>query len=356
VYSSGKPGPEQAVSFTAAGDRKVTGETVSTSAAGSGWGKLEVIKPVPWTSNEARYTLTCEAPATSQTATPTASPSVPASPKPSPPGTLHVITSTVTVQAVLGTAYTGHATVSGGTGPYTWSAVTGLPPGLTATANGGTLTISGTPTGVGDFNPSLSVKDSSSPPLTSTIGFAIFVKAPPLTVTVNAPASATNGKPYSGTITAAGGNGTFTWSQVALPAGLTATANGATLTISGTPTKSATTTISGQVSDGESPAQTAGWTLSLTVSWPPITLTAKMPATATVGKAYTGTVTAAGGNGTALTWTVTGLPAGLKVTESGKTLTVSGTPTTAKAGGSISVKAATGAITASASYPIAVAA
>jgi len=139
-----------------------------------------------------------------------------------------------------------------------------------------------------------------------------------------------------------------------LPAGLKATANGATLTISGTPAKSATSAISGQVSDSESPAQTKGWTLNLTVSWPPITLTAKMPATATVGKAYLGTVTATGGiGGTAVAWTVTGLPPGLKETASGATLTVSGTPTTAHTPGySISVKAATGAMATSASYTI----
>jgi hypothetical protein len=270
-----------------------------------------------------------------------------------------VITGTVTVRALLGTAYTGYATVSGGKAPYTWGVVTGLPPGLTVTTSGGTLAISGTPTQVGNFNPSLSVKDSSSPPLTSTIGFAIIVSAPPLTVTVNAPASATNGKPYSGTITATGGDGTYNWSQAApLPAGLKATANGATLTISGTPTKSATTTVSGQVSDGESPAQSTGWVLTLTVSWPPITLTAKMPATATVGKAYAGTVTAAGGiAGTAVVWTVTGLPPGLKETASGATLSISGTPTTARTTGySVAVKAARGTMATSASYTVLVSA
>jgi eukaryotic-like serine/threonine-protein kinase len=36
VYSAGKPGPEQTVSFTAAGDRRVTGETVRTKVAGGG--------------------------------------------------------------------------------------------------------------------------------------------------------------------------------------------------------------------------------------------------------------------------------------------------------------------------------
>ena len=59
VYSTGEPGPEQTVSFTAAGDRRVTGETVRAKAAGGGWGKIEVISPVARTSNEAVYKLLC---------------------------------------------------------------------------------------------------------------------------------------------------------------------------------------------------------------------------------------------------------------------------------------------------------
>jgi serine/threonine-protein kinase len=469
VYSSGKAGPEQAASFIAAGDRQVTGETVSTKTVRSGWGEIKVISPVARTSNEAAYkllcgggsvggvtvsatvqpatrtvscvtappaftatgsiraaraetvtyywarsdgassapatltftgpgtqsvkpltisppgasgpgeavlvvtspvatasspavyTLTCKAPVTQPTTRQTAPPTtshtvpatVPASPKSSSSGRLHVITRTVALNAVRGTAYSGYITVSGGTGPYTWGAVAGLPPGLTATANGDRLTVSGTPAEVGTFNPTLSVKDSSSPPLTSTNSFTVYVLFPSLTVTVNAAKTATAGQPYSGTVTVTGGDGNYTWSAVAgLPPGLTATANGATLAISGSPALQSLWTISGQVSDGE--GQTLEWVLNLTLSWPPITLTGNMPATATVGQPYLGQVTAAGGDNGEFTWSVGGfLPPGLKETANGATLTISGTPTSANSpGDSVYVQVNQGVAGASRSYPI----
>jgi hypothetical protein len=267
-----------------------------------------------------------------------------------------------TLQASWDTSYSGYATVTGGKGPYTWGSVTGLPPGLSASGNGARLNVTGTPTKAGDFNATMTVSDSSSPPQTVTGTYQIFVQSTSLTDTVNLPANATVGKTYSGTVTATGGDGTYNWSQVAnLPQGLTATANGATLTISGTPTFSNNeVTMSGQVSDGGSPAQTAGWLLNIIVSPPPITLTSNMPLTATVGQPYLGTVTASGGNGTTFAWYV-GLLPGLKATENGATVTISGTPTTVnpdKNGnlGNISVTAVEGPLTAGQSFPVVVSA
>ncbi len=59
VYSSGKPGPVQTVTFTAAGHRPVTGGTVTAKTAGGGWGELKVISPVALTSGKAAYKLLC---------------------------------------------------------------------------------------------------------------------------------------------------------------------------------------------------------------------------------------------------------------------------------------------------------
>jgi hypothetical protein len=47
------------VNFTAAGQHLVTGETVTATAAGGGWGEIKVISPVARTSNEAAYKLLC---------------------------------------------------------------------------------------------------------------------------------------------------------------------------------------------------------------------------------------------------------------------------------------------------------
>jgi hypothetical protein len=58
-YSSGKQGPVQTVSFTAPGHRQVSGGTVKTSATGSGWADIKVLKPAASTSNKAVYKLLC---------------------------------------------------------------------------------------------------------------------------------------------------------------------------------------------------------------------------------------------------------------------------------------------------------
>ena len=58
-YSSGKQGPVQTVSFTAPGHRQVSGGTVKTSAVGSGWADIKVLKPAVSTSNKADYKLLC---------------------------------------------------------------------------------------------------------------------------------------------------------------------------------------------------------------------------------------------------------------------------------------------------------
>jgi hypothetical protein len=59
VYSSGQPGPVQTVKFAAAGQHLVTGQTVTTKTAGTGWGEIKVISPVARTSDRAVYKLLC---------------------------------------------------------------------------------------------------------------------------------------------------------------------------------------------------------------------------------------------------------------------------------------------------------
>ena len=59
VYSSGKPGPAQTLSFTAAGTQHVTGGAVKASKAGSGWAEIKMLSPAAKTSNKATYKLLC---------------------------------------------------------------------------------------------------------------------------------------------------------------------------------------------------------------------------------------------------------------------------------------------------------
>jgi hypothetical protein len=60
LYSSGKQGPMQTLNFTAAGQRQVSGGTVTTNTAGDGWAQLKLLlHPGTMTSNKATYQLLC---------------------------------------------------------------------------------------------------------------------------------------------------------------------------------------------------------------------------------------------------------------------------------------------------------
>jgi serine/threonine protein kinase len=59
-YSSGKQGPVQTLNFTTAGQKQVSGGTVTTSTAGDGWAQLKLLlNPGSTTSDKATYTLLC---------------------------------------------------------------------------------------------------------------------------------------------------------------------------------------------------------------------------------------------------------------------------------------------------------
>ena len=59
VYSSGKQGPVQTLSFTVPGHRQVSGGTVTVGKAGSGWAEIKVLSGIAKTSNKATYRLLC---------------------------------------------------------------------------------------------------------------------------------------------------------------------------------------------------------------------------------------------------------------------------------------------------------
>ena len=288
---------------------------------GSGSAVLVVSSPVMVTSSPANYTLSCTNPKTTLAATAAVSPA----------------TQTLTSCTAAAPTFTFSGTISdnkAGTVSYHWK----LPNGNGATqtlnfAKAGSQTVTTTykPTSDSASGSGSLVVTSPGSATSNAAAFTLNCGAV-LTLANNAPATATVGTAYSGTVTASGGKGTYTWAAVTgLPAGLTATASGATLTISGTPTAAATATIALSVHDSGTPAGTGKATLTLTVSDKAMAITTNAAATATTGKAYSGTATVTGGSGT-YTWAaVTGLPAGLTATGSGATLTISGTPTTAGA-------------------------
>jgi hypothetical protein len=151
--------------------------------------------------------------------------------------------------AMQGVAYSQTLTAAGGFGSYTFSVAMGssLPSWLSLNTSTGALT--GTPTGPGNYSFALTVLDSSGSAATQT--FSLTVSVPPLSIVTTTLSAATQAVPYSQSVSATGGSGSYTWSVTQgtfTNAGLAL--NSSTGTITGTPVTADTLTFTVQVSDG----------------------------------------------------------------------------------------------------------
>ena len=237
-----------------------------------------------------------------------------------------VTTSSPMPNGTEGVAYSETLTASGGDGTYTWALfnATTLPAGLALNTTTGV--ISGTPSTAGTTNFEVEVTSNGQ---TATAALAITIDLPAPAVTTSSPMpNGTEGVAYSETLTASGGDGTYTWAlfnATTLPAGLAL--NTTTGVISGTPSTAGTTNFEVEVTSN---GQTATAALAITIDLPApaVTTSSPMP-NGTEGVAYSETLTASGGDGT-YTWALfnaTTLPAGLALNTT--TGVISGTPSTA---------------------------
>jgi hypothetical protein len=238
----------------------------------------------------------------------------------------------------VGTPYYQTLTVKGGLGPYSWGIVSGsLPAGLSLAGANTTATISGIPTTVqSNATFAIQVTDSSVPAQTPTQNYTISIGAAlPLLITTTSLPQATLDSAYSGTISAQGGTGPYTFTLDAtsgpLPPGLTFSSVNNQGVISGTPTSLGTyNNIIVDVKDSAATPATAQQTFSLTVTTPTLTLTpASLPA-GTVSVAYNQTITATGGTSPytfSLDPASNPLPPGLNFTGGSGQATITGTPT-----------------------------
>ncbi|MBS0214168.1 MAG: IPT/TIG domain-containing protein [Proteobacteria bacterium] len=225
--------------------------------------------------------------------------------------------------AMAETAYSQTITASGGTATYTYSLQSGSLPAGMSLSSGGVL--SGTPTVAGTFNFTIKATDSSTgtgAPFSASQAYSLVINAPAISVSPTTLPNATGGVAYSQTITASGGAGGYTYSLSAgaLPPGVALSSAGV---LSGTPTTASSYNFTVTATDGHGFTGSQAYTLAINA--PTITLTPATVPGATVGVAYSQTMTASGGNG-GYTYSLTAgaLPPGVSLSSAG---VLSGTPT-----------------------------
>ena len=212
---------------------------------------------------------------------------------------------------------------AGGTLSY---AATGLPTGLSVSSSTGL--ISGTPTTAGTYSVTVTATDSTGPSGSAAFTWTIS-PAGANTVTVTAPGNQTGtvGTAASLTIhaTDSASGQTLTYTASGLPAGLSISSAGV---ISGTPTTAGTSSVTVTAKDttNASGSTTFTWTISAAGA-NTVTVTNPGSLTGTVGTAFSVQIHASdSASGQTLTYSASGLPAGLSISSSGL---ISGTPTTA---------------------------
>ncbi|UYK80870.1 putative Ig domain-containing protein [Xanthomonas sacchari] len=229
--------------------------------------------------------------------------------------------------ATAGTSYSQTLSAVGGTAPYGFAITTGtLPVGMLLSSAG---VLSGTPSGSGSFNFTVSATDSGASPISGSRAYTLTVASPTLTLPATTLSNGTAGQAYSASISqASGGIAPYTYAVTAgaLPAGVTV--NSASGALSGTPTATGNFSFTLTATDSTSgtPGQAArSYTLAIVA--PTLTVAPSTLPSGTAGTAYSQTLSTSGGTAPYTYALSSGaLPAGLSLSSAG---VLSGTPTVA---------------------------
>ncbi len=229
-------------------------------------------------------------------------------------------------------SYNQNITASGGIAGYTYTVTAGaLPPGLTLSTAG---VLSGTPTGGGTFNFTLTARGSSTgtgAPHTGSRAYALAIAPPTVVLPASNLTNGNVGTAYNRILNVANG-GTAPYSYAvtagALPPGMLLSTGGV---LSGIPTTVGNFNFAVTATDSSSdngPYSSAPRGYSLIIAAPTIAVNPSTIPGAMVGAAYSQTFTGSGGTGP-YTFLITAgaLPAGLSL--NGTTGALTGTPTAA---------------------------
>jgi len=217
---------------------------------------------------------------------------------------------------VVTAPYSASLSGSNGTGPYSFSVMSGtLPPGVTLSPSG---TVTGAPTRGGTFTFTVQATSSGAGPGTRTYTVKVGLVVAP----VGALPGGTTGVAYSQPLTATGSNPPVTWTITsgALPPGLKLGADGV---VTGTPTQKGDFTFRATAADAA--AATGSRTYTLSIGWPTLVASPQVLPPAVRRVAYQGNLGVSGGSAPYSFAQVSGsLPAGLTLGADG---TITGVPT-----------------------------
>jgi prepilin-type N-terminal cleavage/methylation domain-containing protein len=216
--------------------------------------------------------------------------------------------------------------LTGGTAAFAWTA-TGLPAGLSIAPTTGVITGRTEATGAA-ATATVTVTDRFGERATAT--FKWFTRVAVQSPSPAAPIALTKDEAYNGSIVAAGGSGTYTFSSPNLPPGLTMTPAGA---ISGTPTAGTRFLMTINVTDSLGATNstvvpvTVDASSGLRITAPPAS---QADRTATKGRAISPHTTVAVGGATPYVWSAN-LPPGIELRTHGhgRNAQLTGTPTAA---------------------------
>ena len=214
------------------------------------------------------------------------------------------------------TAYSATLAASGGTQPYTFTA-SGLPPGVTLSGS----SLGGTPTTAGNYSVTVKASDSGGLSVSASYSVTITSSSTPLSIFSTALSNATAGQPYSGSVSASGGTGSYTFSQSGgvLPAGMSFSSSGQ---VTGTPNVPGPYSLGVKVTDSNGAFAVGSVTLTVVPAPLQITNSSTFPS-AIAGSDYPAQQLMASGGVQPYTLSINGaLPAGLTLSGS----QISGTP------------------------------